>query len=377
MCYVANIAEMRTLTQTVWTNIASFMLVNQSHFRVNFVTRNLMRTVNWLRMPWSTMTSKPIILLIGTGCVISKVAPSRWKTSHRWTITRKMCTRRSTCRRWVNDELPPERNSQNFHFVLQCKECSLVFENSWSLHNHMQVKHLGPFPCIVCDRSCPTTKLLKRHMLTHTKIESDQPNQSRRFVNYCKYLQVDPNGTFTCKECGQTFETRKRFRTHVVESHDKSKNFFCSQCEKGFTLAWQLNSHVENTVSIRLCTKKQEEWRTNKIFHPVTQHIKKFQCTICGVFKNKQSKLQQHMKWVPTVKSQWIKFWWTPTISEFINFRVTAVINRFRGKFTWKVTSRNVTSVNWYAEISSKKYWTNVNTSTVTVYDDLNQLRFM
>lgn len=133
---------------------------------------------------------------------------------------------------------------------LQCKECSDVFENSWSLHNHMQVKHLGPFPCPICDRNCPTTKLLKRHMLTHTKVESEQPNQSRRFVNYCKYLHVDAGGTISCKECQQTFDTRKRFRTHVVESHDKSKNFFCDQCEKAFTLAWQLNAHVESTVSI-------------------------------------------------------------------------------------------------------------------------------
>lgn len=131
----------------------------------------------------------------------------------------------------------------------------------------MQVKHLGPFPCIICDRSCPTTKLLKRHMLTHTKIESDQPNQSRRFVNYCKYLQVDPVGTFTCKECWQTFDTRKRFRTHVVESHDKSKNFFCPQCDKGFTLAWQLNSHVENTVSIRFI---RDRTLTNKIHSEIT-----------------------------------------------------------------------------------------------------------
>ncbi|KAG4077158.1 hypothetical protein HA402_016145 [Bradysia odoriphaga] len=165
-----------------------------------------------------------------------------------------------------------KKNVHQKKYMSQCKECGQVFENSWSLHNHMQVKHLGPFPCIICDRNCPTTKLLKRHMLTHTKVESDQPNQSRRFVNYCKYLQIDPNGTFTCKECKQNFDTRKRFRTHVVESHDKSKNFFCPQCDKGFTLAWQLNSHVENT------------------------HVKKFQCTICGVFKNKQSKLQQHMK---------------------------------------------------------------------------------
>lgn len=87
-------------------------------------------------------------------------------------------------------------------------------------------------------------------MLTHNKLETDLPNHARRFVNYCKYLQVEANRTFTCKECKRNFTTRKRFRTHVVESHDKSKNFFCNQCDKGFTLAWQLNSHVENTVSI-------------------------------------------------------------------------------------------------------------------------------
>ncbi|KAJ6642786.1 Zinc finger imprinted 3 [Pseudolycoriella hygida] len=165
-----------------------------------------------------------------------------------------------------------KKNVHQKKYMSQCKECPEIFENSWSLHNHMQVKHLGPFPCVVCERSCPTTKLLKRHMLTHTKVESDQPSQSRRFVNYCKYLIVDTNGKFKCKECSQIFDTRKRFRTHVVEAHDKSKNFFCMQCDKAFTLAWQLNSHVENT------------------------HVKKFQCTICGVFKNKQSKLQLHMK---------------------------------------------------------------------------------
>lgn len=151
----------------------------------------------------------------------------------------------------------------------------------------MQVKHLGPFPCIICDRSCPTTKLLKRHMLTHTKVETDQPS-SRRFVNYCKYLQIDPNGTFTCKECKQKFDTRKRFRTHVVESHDKSKNFFCQLCDKGFTLAWQLNSHVENTVRTEWVVERRmlTAYLYSRLYHCSTSRSSNVQYVACTKTNN-------------------------------------------------------------------------------------------
>ena len=169
--------------------------------------------------------------------------------------------------------------------VLKCDDCNKCFKNLFYLTQHT-VKHTGikAFQCEVGAKTFAYKQDLPRHMRSHTDNPKPyvcsecgqsftQSTKLKRHEN--KHLGTRTEGSeISCDQCESTFSTKRRFKLHIkkcegtqkitvkycrkcdksfvklsafkrhMASHEKLKNFICTECGKAYADKRNLTMHI-------------------------------------------------------------------------------------------------------------------------------------
>lgn len=151
-----------------------------------------------------------------------------------------------------------------------CFICNSVFNSEEELSHHCSLTHI-PFVkvrshhCTQCSKSFVNKNDLRNHEALHTLTTS-----------------------YACDQC--PFKTRRtqELERHCRLIHLQEKNFFCSVCNKGFALRWQLIDHerVHREERMFTCTEagcfKSFKTPSNLRQHRELHRGAKYVCHICG-----------------------------------------------------------------------------------------------
>ncbi|XP_070767984.1 zinc finger protein 497 [Enoplosus armatus] len=120
----------------------------------------------------------------------------------------------------------------------------------------------GPFPCLSCQRSCPTCTQVCHHQHRQTHTQEDRGSRvvatmlslhpcmhcSASFSRPSQLLQHQrsehahkPSG-FLCTECGRAFNSHSNLRIHL-NVHTGARPYSCSDCGKSFSQSGALKIH--------------------------------------------------------------------------------------------------------------------------------------
>ncbi|EAT39684.1 AAEL008535-PA [Aedes aegypti] len=128
---------------------------------------------------------------------------------------------------------------------IKCEICNRTFKFQSGYNRHKEEvhadEHLLIFKCDRCPRSFPKQKLLKRHLKEHETLENEKAK---------------------CEVCGKCFRTRIHMKRHVTQVHDKTFEFMCEICSKGFMKHSELKAHRE--------------------YHELSPEEMKKQCPVCN-----------------------------------------------------------------------------------------------
>ncbi|XP_060532818.1 gastrula zinc finger protein XlCGF57.1-like isoform X2 [Cylas formicarius] len=110
-----------------------------------------------------------------------------------------------------------------------CTECGMSFAQSSHLTSHVSIhSEARPFKCQSCDKTFKTKELLKVHMRLH--------GEKRFKCCICMY------------QCHKNYRLQQHMKMHQGRSDLKSN--VCQLCNKGFSSAQLLNSHLANTHNV-------------------------------------------------------------------------------------------------------------------------------
>ena len=104
-----------------------------------------------------------------------------------------------------------------------CSICGKCFSSPSLLKYHVDETHDNKqdFPCNYCERKCPTQRMLKKHM------ESHSPK------------------TFVCELCAKAFVTRGKLNVHFKQVHTDERPHKCKfeGCNESFIMGFKLTMH--------------------------------------------------------------------------------------------------------------------------------------
>lgn len=137
--------------------------------------------------------------------------------------------------------------------IYKCPTCSLVFNNSNLLREHLKKSHaavLNPWICDKCNETFPN----RDELITHKN----------------KHIVRPP---YKCEICGKEFSHNHHLKRHSFV-HSGKKPFECHVCSKGFADSSDLKRHMK--------------------IHPGEQNL--FKCETCNECYMDSAELKQHRK---------------------------------------------------------------------------------
>ena len=138
-----------------------------------------------------------------------------------------------------------------------CKDCTYTSNDSGNLKRHHDAKHKGlksqaKYHCPECD-----------------KVFNDSSNMKKHYNNFHLGLR------YRCDDCNTIYKDINGHRKHMKSFHE-GIIYNCEQdnCEKSFTRAYHLKSHIEDV-----------------------HHGKTYPCSNCDFTANSKPYLKQHMQY--------------------------------------------------------------------------------
>ncbi|XP_073842688.1 uncharacterized protein isoform X5 [Musca autumnalis] len=166
--------------------------------------------------------------------------------------------------------------------AFKCKICGRNYSLKSGLLNHLALRHPEStepqkFPCKLCAKTYNSVIRLNFHIkVTHAKHQSEGRQRRRRF-RYCSQednlLPDDPNGYYTCSECGKKFNTLRGYRKHQWQSHNIKTTHSCPTCGRTFKLRQVLQKHmaIHTGYSCKFCsetfTKVGDLYKHRNLYH--------------------------------------------------------------------------------------------------------------
>ena len=132
-----------------------------------------------------------------------------------------------------------------------CKHCDYSTKWSSSFFRHRS-KHTGNKKlCHICEYSCPTNHMLKKHMESkHSEIEydcdqCDVKTRTRRMMKF--HVNKVHNGVrYHCELCGHQATTGYNLKAHKERTHDRIE-FKCTFCNFKDSLRSRISLHERRT----------------------------------------------------------------------------------------------------------------------------------
>lgn len=114
-----------------------------------------------------------------------------------------------------------------------------------------------------------------------------------------------------CEKCGLKFKYLHQLQDHISITHNKIRQFLCSQCPKTYARKTHLSDHIRSHSLQRdfICTicaksfRRSQELSRHKLLH---QEIKNYRCLHCGATFRQHSGLYKHMRTKHVLKSNGI-----------------------------------------------------------------------
>lgn len=138
---------------------------------------------------------------------------------------------------------------------------------------------------------------LKRQRLLDVESTSDEDK-----LEYLKYLQHLPNGSYKCTICSKTKATRK-FLLHHLKQHEEIPTFNCTKCPERFVFKRKFEKHLlmhENGNCESSEERSTDEHEIIENEHPKFQDMKKteIRCNTCDTTFKLTIQLNKHnMNW--------------------------------------------------------------------------------
>lgn len=119
-------------------------------------------------------------------------------------------------------------------------------------------------------------------------------------LEYLKYLQHLPNGSYKCTICSKTKATRK-FLLHHLKQHEEIPTFNCTKCPERFVFKRKFEKHLlmhENGSAASSEERSTDEHEMIENEHPKFQDMKKtsteIRCSICDTNFKLTIQLNKH-----------------------------------------------------------------------------------
>ncbi|CAL4104689.1 unnamed protein product [Meganyctiphanes norvegica] len=133
---------------------------------------------------------------------------------------------------------------------LKCTECEFSARKPNNLKRHMKI-HTGEKSCIcpLCDYKCLTTDRLKSHLLSHT---AERPHKCikcgaafKQSFNLTAHMLIhtDQPKNYKCDLCDYSCVTSSVLKKHM-HSHSEEKPFKCPECDYKCKLKCNLKTHM-------------------------------------------------------------------------------------------------------------------------------------
>ena len=136
-------------------------------------------------------------------------------------------------------------------------------------------------------------RLEKESVLDVKGMEEESSTSESRKYN-------ERHGKFRCKECNYESNIKSNIYPHERTKHRKSKESFkCKICNKNFSSAYSLKSHLESHVNPYVCEFCSKRLTTK---NGLKMHINKthlstasYECPICKKLYHMKSSLEGHV----------------------------------------------------------------------------------
>ncbi|KAK8039374.1 hypothetical protein PG993_007785 [Apiospora rasikravindrae] len=117
-----------------------------------------------------------------------------------------------------------------FPGVYRCSKCEFSTIRNWELQSHAKETKHATFVCKT--PGCTASFVVESHLQAH-----------EAHAHVSGHSQIEPNGMFTCAECGQAFSTRAKQQSHGDNSQHSP--FLCA-CGATFSRVDVLHRHMDS-----------------------------------------------------------------------------------------------------------------------------------
>ncbi|XP_075987730.1 uncharacterized protein LOC142984186 isoform X2 [Anticarsia gemmatalis] len=239
------------------------------------------------------------------------------------------------CPKVFASKIQLDEHAERLHYPkkLQCPKCSKMFSTERLLKYHDKQHHITAI-CNLCFVQLPSKKALRAHLDKHDVNKCPRCNKSlinkhtykfhlkicgieektpNFFCDICNKGYARKNGLRThlktdhgfgnvlsCKWCGKKFDAVSRLRNHQVK-HTKEKNYRCEQCQGKFVSRAALIYHIrlhtgERPFPCDLCNESFLS-ASRRMEHKRRKHFSPTkECHICHVKFVTGHQLKKHVQ---------------------------------------------------------------------------------
>ncbi|XP_075159011.1 uncharacterized protein LOC142232179 [Haematobia irritans] len=189
---------------------------------------------------------------------------------------------------------------------LDCDLCSTTATNFNALREHFRDVHKTRCYIKCCDRKFFRRCVLMDHISLHINPEihkCDICGKSSTTKHNLKLHKQVMHGTlnqFECEICHRQFNQKPTLDRHLLTHVIGEKKYFCKECDKGYVLEVQLNSHIKTVHGVDcVCDQCGRTFHgANSLKKHLMDHAgipkRKYPCDVCGTLLNTNNNLRRH-----------------------------------------------------------------------------------
>ncbi|XP_046865944.1 zinc finger protein 655 isoform X2 [Drosophila willistoni] len=202
--------------------------------------------------------------------------------------------------------------TKTFRLQLPCSECQQYFSNDHSLQAHQYRVHKlgkgGWFWCPQCRMNFERRCHLRQHNQRVHMGKSFSCSQCQRSFAFANQLNLHQRThdeqhvekPFVCEFCGKSFKQKIQMNNHVTAVHTKIRAFKCQMCPKDFLTKRDLSDHVKAHLNIRdkVCEICQKAFCSANalVKHRHIHREKTLECSLCPTRFADRVSLHVHLK---------------------------------------------------------------------------------